>query len=310
MDVFNSSLLREKFVIRDVNAAPSNAKPVIALSNRFRVDLSDPNGKHVETFVVRAQNMHSTVRMAARILTEFRDRGPIAKRADPYKWDLAWDSIVNDYEYAYNPDRWVAIYNEGKCIFEKGEHHPFLDMIEKCDYENKNDYDYAIPMAGKLLEQAGKPVKISHDANVALSVDFKKGHGRCGIILRGANRTTTFSFAAEPRGKEPLNISQCLGSSAAFLEGVQLAFAMGMNTEKIRIGIIERFSKEEKQTREGKQRLTRLTNEIAALETAFHINYRPEKPEFHHILMDAEQLGQRILVPPEDPDAPPEEMIE
>jgi hypothetical protein len=116
------------------------------------------------------------------------------------------------------------------------------------------------------------------------------------------NRTTTFTFTATPKKVgQAINIPQCLGSAAAFLEGVQLSFLVGMNTEKIRIGIIERFSKEEKQTREGRQRLSRLSSEIANLESAFEIRYRPERPEFHHLMMDAEKLGQKILVPPEKP---------
>lgn len=297
MKHFNGSLLREKFVIRDAGIT-DEASAVVALSNRFVVELRNDQGDLVEVFIVRAQNMHLTVRTAARILNEYKTRGPISSRVDPYKWDQAWDAIVNDYEYTYNPDRWLAIYHDGKCIFKSGEHHPFLDMIEKCDFENDKDYDYSIPVAEELLKQTGKEVKIQHDANVALSVECKPESGRFGIILRGANKTTTFSYLAAPKA-DGLNIPQCLGAAAAFLEGVQLAFAMGMNTEKIRIGIIERHSKEEKQTREGKQRVARLTSEIAALEKAHDVNYRPEKPEFHHIMMDAEQLGQRILVPPE-----------
>lgn len=309
MTILNSALLREKFVIIDKDAS-AGTPSVVALSNRFVVELRDKKDDLIEVFIVRAHNMHLTLRMAARIVNEFQNRGPIGNRADGYDWEKAWDSIVNDYEYAYNPQRWMAIYHHGKCVFSSGDHHPFLDMIEKCDTENDKDYDYAVPLAEEMLKQTGKNLRVEHDANVALSVDIKKTQARCGIILRGANRTTTFSFSAEKKGETPLNTAQCLGSAAAFLEGVQLAFAMGMNTEKIRIGIIERHSKEEKQTREGKQRLNRLTGEIAALEAAFDVNYRPEKPEFHHILMDAEQLGQKILVPPEDPDEPPEEMVE
>ncbi len=306
MTVFNSSLLREKFVIRDKQPG-GQAPSVVALSNRLPVPLRDKNNSLIETFVIRAHNMHLTVRMAARIINEFKNRGPIGKRVDPYKWEAAWDALVNDYEYAYNPQRWIAIYYEGKCVFSSGEHHPFLDMIEKCDVNNSQEYDYAVPLAEKLLHDSGKDVKIDHDSNVALSVDIKDSQARIGVILRGANRTTTFSFIANASGSDIIDAAQCLGAAAAFLEGVQLAFAMGMNTEKIRIGIIERHSKEEKQTREGKQRLNRLAGEIAAMENAFDVNYRPEKPEFHHIMMDAEQLGQRILVPPEEDESPSEE---
>ena len=117
MKHFNGSLLREKFVIRDAGIT-DEASAVVALSNRLVVELRNNDGDLVEIFIVRAQNMHLTVRTAARIINEFKTRGPIASRVDPYKWDKAWDAIVNDYEYAYNPDRWLAIYHDGKCIFK------------------------------------------------------------------------------------------------------------------------------------------------------------------------------------------------
>jgi len=319
MKDFTSSLLREKFVILDPKIADVEKRSTVALSNRFIVELRNAAGRISETYIVRGHNMHSVVRMATRILYAFNNGGALSTRASPYDWEQAWDSIVNDYEYAYNPQRWITIYKDGKCVFSAGEYHPFLDMIEKCDHENKQEYDYSIPMAEALFKQAGKDVQISHDSNVALTVHFEGDQGRCGIILRGSNRTTTFSFSTRPKEqKQILNIAQCLGSAAAFLEAVQLAFLIGMNVEKIRIGIIERFSKEEKQTREGRQRLQRLTSEIANLESAFDVRYRPEKPEFHLMMAEAEALAQRVLEPPRKEDtqdsdeyiteeAPPEE---
>jgi hypothetical protein len=303
MKDFSTSLLREKFVIYDPQKGMADKKStVIALSNRMVAELRNDKGELIETYAVRAQNMHSCVRMVARIIQTFQQNGPIATRAEAFKWDAAWDQIVNDYEYAYNIARWVAIYHNGKCVYTKGDHHVLLDMIEKCDHENEKDYDYAVPLAEKLFTAAGKNLRIEHDSNVALSVHFENDQARLGIIQRGSNRTTTFTFTATPKKVgQAINIPQCLGAAAAFLEGVQLSFLVGMNTEKIRIGIIERFSKEEKQTREGRQRLSRLSSEISNLESAFEIRYRPERPEFHHLMMDAEKLGQKILLPPEKP---------
>lgn len=299
MKEFSTALLREKFVIYDPAKGKENGAATIALSNRLTAELRDGAGRIVETFIIRAHNMHSAVRMVARIIQNFSQSGPLSTRRDGYDWEGAWNSIVNDYEYAYNPERWVAIYLNGKCIFSKGERHPFLDMIEKCDWENDLEYDFAIPVAEKLFMQKGKSLKIEHDSNVALSVHFEGNTGRLGIILRSPGRTTTFTFTAQSKNGDVLNIPQCLSSAAAFLEGIQLSFLVGMNTEKIRLGIIERFSKEEKQTKEGKARLQRLKSEIENLEKTFNVRYRPEKPEFHHLVIDAEALAKKILVPPE-----------
>lgn len=298
---FNSTLLREKFSILDSSLDQEEETAIIALSNRLVVSLKSKNAEHTETFVIRTQNMHSCVRMAARMLKSHRTGGPIMTRAKPYDWEASWDAIVNDYEYRFNEDRWVAIYYQGKVVFEEGERHIFLDVIEKCDAQNKGAYEASIPMAEQAFKQTGKVVKINHDSNVALVIDLETYAGKFGVIVRGPTKTTTFNFSVAPRNKkEPLNFAQCIAACACYLEGVQLAFMLGMNHEKLRLGIIERFSKEEKQTREAGQRLGRLNAEIANLERTYIVNYRPEKPDFQQVLMDAERLAQRVIKVPED----------
>lgn len=306
---FNSSLLREKFAIDDpLDTGSDSGAPVLALSNRMVVELNAPNNRHKERFVIRAQNMHSCVRLAARLVRTYHTTGPILARNESFEWESIWEQIVSDYEYEFNPQRWVAVYNNGKILFEAGEHHPFLDVIEKCDALNKGEYEKAIPLAENAFRQLGREVQIDYDANVALVTEIDEKQGRCGVILRGPNRTTTFNFAVFPKGESPLNIPQILAASAAFLEGIQLAFMIGMNNEKIRIGIIERFSLEERMTREARRRLSRLNAEIANLESTCDVRYRPERPEFPHIVMDAEKLATKILKPP--PPKPKEEKVE
>lgn len=299
MKDFNSSLLREKFTIYDPNLDLSEAAPVIALSNRMVVELRKDTGALEETLVVRAQNMHCCVRFAARLIQSYQIGGSILIRGVPFDWEAAWDAIVNDYEYAFNPQRWISVYHKGKAIFKKGNHNPFLDVIEKCDFENEAHYDFAIPMAEQAIKKSGKVLKVEYDANVALAMDFADDKGRCGIILRGPNRTTTFNYSAAPlpKSKESLSIPRCLTAAAAFLEGIQLAFLLGMNTEKIRLGIIERFSTEEKQTREVRDRLKRLSSEIAGLESSYAVRYRSEKPDFSVIVAEAEELAIKLLAP-------------
>lgn len=299
MKELNTSLLRERFIIHDpYSDLDLQEGLIIAASNRMTVELRNDAGKLLETFIVRTQNMHSCVRMAARIIQSFVQAGPLLNRSNPYDWEAAWDAIINDYEHTYNPNRWICIYNQGRPIFKTGKHHPLLDVIEKCDARSNGNYDASIPMAEDAFKQTGKVVKIDYDGNVALAVHLEARQGRCGVIMRGPNRTTTFNFSVQVRDKGGLNFPQCLGTCAAFLEGIQLAFMIGMNEEKIKLGIIERQSSEEKQTREARRRLGRLNAEIANLEGAFEVRYRPEKPEFQHVLMDAEKLAQKILEPP------------
>lgn len=297
MKEFKSSLLREKFLIFDPSLKASSYEPVKAMSNRLDIELKDGSGKTVENYVLRAHNMHSCVRMGARIIQAFIGGGALSERAQPYEWDTAWDAIINSYERSYNDERWICVYHEGRAIFEEGVRHPLLDVIEKCYFGSGRDYDYAISESEKAFRATGKIVNIEQDSNVALAIHCEEKQARFGVILRAPNRTTTFNFTATS-AKDDINIPQCLSAAAALLEGVQLAFMVGINTEKIRLGIIARLSKDDKQTREAGQRLGRLNAELASLEEVYDVRYRPEKPEFRALMADAEALAQRTLEPP------------
>lgn len=295
MQEFSISLLRERFIIHDPKLEGSAKDAVTALSNRILLELKNKDGDIRERFVIRTQNMHSCVRMTMKIFQEFSKLGPLLGRANEFNWQAAWDSIINDYEYAFNPQRWVSIYHEGSPVYTKGEHHPLLDLIEKCTAEHKGEYEEAIGLAEKAFQNKGEKTKIEYDGNVALVVNLEETHGRCGIILRGADRTTTFNFSAASQGDKTLNFVQCTNAAAAFLEGIQLAFQVGMDNIKIMWGIIPRLSKEEKKNREAQKRLSRLSTEIANLENAFKVNYRPERPEFHHIVVEAEGIAKGLF---------------
>jgi hypothetical protein len=300
-----TELLREKYVIHDPSAHLASNKdkgPTIALGNRMVIPLMNEKGVIEETLVIRAQNMHSCIRMGARLIQSYMSGGKIADRPAPYDWQAAWDTVAGEYEQNFNPQRWIAIYNGGKIVYQSGERHSLLDILENCAASYKGPYDDCIPLAEKMIKQTGKVVKIEYDGNVAFVVNLEKLQGRCGIILRSPNKTTTFNFSVAAKTGMHLNFAQCLGAGAAFLEGIQIAFMVGMNGEKIKRGIIARHSQEEKQTREAARRLGRLNAEIVNLESTFEVRYRPEKPEFGQMLGEAEKLAQKIL-----PVAPPTE---
>ncbi len=298
---FNATLLREKFIIRDAIAqrGPRReaAPPVIALSNRIVLPMVSEDGSVSETLIVRAQNMHSCARMAARILQEFQDTGSILDRATPFDWRYAWLSITKGFETKFNPQRWVAVYHKGRVVYEDGEteRHAFLDIIEQCDARNKSDYEKAVSVAEDAFKQAGKLVTIEHDSNVALVLTTEGEEVRCGVIVRGPNRTMTFNFTAKPRGGRRVKISQCLSVSAAFLEGVQLAFQVGMIRQKEVFEMLDPGSAEAARGRESSQKLARLNGAIQQFENLAEVTYRPERPNFSEMIDDAQIFARTAL---------------
>lgn len=290
---FSTTLLREKFVIRDADPQ-SLEPPVVALSNRMMVVV--PMDGRLEPFVVRAQNMHSCVRMAARIVGTASDGVSLAGylTAD---WEALWASVIEGYEARNNPRRWVAVYHQGKSVFATGEHHPFLDVIEGFDAKSGKAYDESVMIAEEAFLKAGKDVRIDHDSNVALVISIGSRLAKVGVILRGAAHTATFNFQAKPKGGATLRASPCLSVAAAFLEGVQLAFQVGMARVRRHYGLLEAGSEEAQKLAEGETRLGRLNNAIRHFDQSHNVFYRPERPEFHKILVDAEDIARKNLAP-------------
>ncbi len=298
MSEFHATLLREKFVIHDAMPGDmSDKEPVVALSNRLELPFKGIHENSHETFIVRAQNMHTCTRLGAKIAQSFSEEGPLMNRHAPFDWRYAYLSITKGYEKTWNPNRWVAVYHNGRVIFEDGEvnRHPFLDIIEQCEARNKGDYEHALAVAEDAFKQAGKLVTIKHDSNVALIMGITPEEGKCGVILRGPNKTTTFNLTARKKADRVVKISQCMSVAAAFLEGIQLAFLIGMTNMKEHYELIENTSDEAKQAKEASQKLGRLNSAVTQFENLLDVSYRPERPNMGKMIDEAEEFARKIL---------------
>lgn len=296
MTEFRTSLLREKFVIQPEN---KDEEPIIALSNRIVVPLVSTDGIDNETFIVRTQNMHSCARLAAAIAKEFFERGTIANRAAPVSWKTIWEDVIKGYERDWNPDMWCAIYYKGRSVFRDGNHHPFLDIIEQCDAANHDKYAESVVFAEKAFSTAGKTVTIDHDSNIALVISCTKEQAKCGIIVRAATGATTFNYTAVPseRSKRPIHAHTTLTVAAAFLEGIQLSFQVGLMNRKAEFKLIEKYSDEDRKHKRSTNRLANLNRAIGSYESHFDVHYRPDRPTFNEMVKKAEEFSIKILKP-------------
>jgi hypothetical protein len=141
-------------------------------------------------------------------------------------------------------------------------------------------------------------MKIEHDSNIALIVSIKEDEAKCGVILRGANKKTTFNYTVKQRKNgDPVRIPTILTVSAAFLEGVQLAFSVGMANKKRQVALIEKFSDDDRKGKRGGERLINLSSAIEGLERKYNVNYRPDRPDFQKMVREAEEFAMKILKP-------------
>ena len=287
---FRSSLLREKLEVVPSDENVQKKKPVIALSNRMVVPLVNKKNGHEEILVIRASNMHLCVRMAAKLIGSFDQYGTIIERGDAFAWEKVWESVHSFFDKAHKKNNyWVAVYHDGNTVFESGDRNPLIDLVEKIDVGHNKDYDYSIPMAQEALSKMGQ------DTNVALTFNFEKDEIRCGIILRGVSRTTTFSMTSSGSADRQMDCMMAMQTGAAFLEGIQLAFQAGMDTFKLGKGLIKRHSREHKIVKDSQKRLIQLSAEIAKFEDHYRVNYRPDRASFKDMRQEAEEFAASIF---------------
>lgn len=292
MKEFIASLQRERFTVLDPNPF-TDQEPLVALSNRIAVPLIK-DGVYIDNLTVRTQNVHSCIRMAAKIV-EMIDEGRIdIRELDKVKWDKLWKEITAGFETKFNPKIWVALYHKGKLIFSKGEHHDFLDVIEGCDFKRKDgNYADSIDIAKQAFTQAGRPVIIDYDIDVAMHAEVASDHAACQVVLRNPQQTQTVSFTAKPKHGRDVRVPQCLSICAIFLEGVQQAFLAGVISEKIRLEIIPRGSEEAKQADGAAARIKRLDTSIYQFEKILKVKYDPGRPDFFYTLEKAEEFARK-----------------
>ena len=283
------SLLREKFTINPID---ENDTKKTALSNRFVLNLMT-NNQVIETYILRAQNMHCCIRMAAKMLQDFSKLGPLGVR-EPSYWRATWDNAVSGYEKRFNPNLWITIYKNGRIIFNEGEHHPFLDVIEKCDVHEKGDYERSIKLAETAFNQAGQDVSIDHVSNIAMNLEDDGCLVRCGLLVRSPRATKTFSANIQADDHQSMSVSHVMTAAAAFLEGVELCFMIGTNNVKISRGLILSPSEKEKQTIGARKRIVELDQILDGLEKRFTLRYRPERPSFEHIIENTEMVAEKL----------------
>ncbi len=296
MKDFQSSLLREKFIIAEVE--DTKADPLIAVSNRMSITLHNDISNTHETFILRTQNMHSCTRLAAAALKKHHQHKTSDNYLDKNTWDIIWNDVIKGYERDWNQNIWCAIYYKGRIVHQDGQHHPFLDIIEQCDAAQKNEYSESVILAEEIFSKAGKKIKIDHDSNVALILSIKEDVAKAGIIVRSGANTTTFNFNAEAKDeKHPLHPYTIISVAASFLESIQLGFQVGLMNKKQEFGLYEPFSDESRKHKRTTTRLGNLNRAIDLFEQNYHINYRPERPTSKSIVTQAEEDALKFLKP-------------
>ena len=277
MSVFEAMLVRERINLtqRPIDAG-AEAVPELTVIRSNRLHLQLPGRVKVENVVIRGQNMHTTLRVGAKVLFSFFKSGSLSKRSEPFDWQGMWDMLLSNYERKYAPEIWAAVYIDGEAVF-KTEKAPFVDVIEQCALLSVDNYDATMTLTEKVLGHLGQDAHIEHVAKVASVFTDDGAQMRCGVIHRADGKDTTFSFTAGG-GEVYSRVTQGFQIAASFLEAIDIRHYMREVQRKLHTGGLTKASPEMVKYNAGPQRLKDLRLALEAFEEHFDVRYRPEKP--------------------------------
>lgn len=278
MPVFEAMLVRERINMsqRPVDAgAEGQTQLTVIRSTRLHLQL--PGRVRTENVVIRAQNMHTTLRIGAKVLFSFFKNGLFTRRAEPFDWSAMWELLLTNYERKYAPDLWAAVYIDGEAVF-KTEKAPFVDVIEQCALLSVDNYDATMQLTEKVMGHLGHDTQIEHVAKVAAVFTDEGTQLRCGVIHRSGGKDTTFSFTASG-GETYSRVIQGFHIAASFLEAIEIRHYMREVQRKLHIGGLTKSSPEMVKYNAGPQRLKDLRRALETFEEHFNVYYRPEKPD-------------------------------
>ena len=296
MDI-DTSLLREKFIIRE-RATENSARRlyIVAPSTRMSITLQ-LGGLPPETYIVRTKSTHSCARFVVAMVTDYEKHGPFMSRSIKPDWHEMWQKTHSNYDKLYNRDYWVAVYKDGQKVFAEGQYHAIFDVIEKCDAKEKNNYEKSLKLAETAFSKAGRETRIEHESNVAMVAVLNNEQQRCSMILRSADKTTTFNYAIKIDDPNvPLVTAQGLSTAADFLEGVELCYLVGANNAALALNEVQEYSDQDKRARKARERVNQLIAQIDSLENRFAVRYRPERPDFDLVMEHAEDSARGEII--------------
>ncbi len=253
------------------------AEDIVLRSNRIMLVLENEDGK--ENIVIRAQTTSLALMLAHKVLYSFNRTGLFKPREQAYDWLGVWNSILSDYERAYNPNAWCCIYLDGNAVFRTMDI-PYMDVIEKCALLHPDNYDAAFSQAEGAMRALGMGVSIRTELSVSAVFNDNRSEGkmRCGIIQRGRAQKMTFNYIVTG-GEKHLRIEQSVLAAAHFLEAINLKLCIQDLQSRKRSGEILQVSVENRKLRAAVARSSMLMKTIENFEENFDVYYRPEKPD-------------------------------
>lgn len=271
MDAFVTQLIREKLTSVDTPAEGSiDLKPPVNIIRSNRMLLKLHHGVERENVVIRAQAMHVTLHLAARIMMEFETGGLFLSRDAFFDWEALWESVLSPYERRHNPNVWCAIYVNGVPVFKSAlGHSEYMDRLERNAVVLGEGRLYDAMLDNEEEEPRGVAdlaLRVDHSTQVAMHLQTFAEKLVCRIFYRIKGKYGAFSFAID--GAPTITrLVDALRVAAAFTEQANLK----LMSESLATSTVSELRHK---VQDAAVQLDYLAQEIAAFEVAYSADYR------------------------------------
>ena len=288
---YKAKLVRERFEVTPIKKNGEREDVRIAMANRLNFTCFDNYGQKKSDFIVRAQNIHTALRIGARVAQQWYDYGHMHKTGkNRFNWEQVYADATKDYEQRWNPDCWASVYKNGHLIFQHSpaKNSEILNIIEQVFAHEKCAYQHIPWIAQRLFEQAGRTVEIDYDSNIAMELMGDDGsikshilhrdiEGRSEVQLDMLQKTSRYIKGA--KGAK-VKLHECLDVAAIVFEGLQHGFVVGKCNYDISSGQIKIGHRNAVQSDHALRRIKQLDSELNKQKTLHQLLFKP-KPDFY-----------------------------
>jgi len=282
-DTGSLTLYREKTLFFDGAHPGPDLEPYARLAIRAnRVTFTLRAGEQTERLVVRGHNIPSTLRLSGMILDSFK-ADPAAFRVQ--NWQRLCEGALSDYDRAYLPESWFAVYANGIKLFSTREDAPGIDLVEEAA-KGADISDILLKrLAPRLIDV--RQVRLRHDSQAAIVINENTDGVRCAVIERRRGKDAAFSFHVQNPPKKRIRVS-AVAFMAADLFEIQNLYALAERVEKALSGATKDSMPVSLDRVEAIQtRNLQLGSLIKAFHESHAVRYRPAPPAYLPIAMRA-----------------------
>ncbi len=265
------SLLREKILVVERDEDGRDGRVLETLrSNRCAFTV-----RGIE-FVVRTKYVHHSLRMMAKLVKDFEQKGPFGVRKVDF--NLFWQETLSAFDRDQDTIGWCQFFIDGEVAFAT-EAMPYAEVIERCAIvAATDDYEASFETTERMFADSGKHIELRNSSILTATVKEFDDYLTCAIINR-KGKSATISSMSIMHDPNRASFSQGLDLTANFLEAINLGFRLEKYKKQYYLSQKSFPQHAKNEAKDVRARKFDLDKAITMFEQTHKMRYRPERPQ-------------------------------